>query len=1134
MDYNNNGFFSNTFLDKWMSSKVSTEERDRIGYFSYAFDMIKEDLVNIKEQSIINRFIEEDFFPALGYSEENVQLDGNIFKIYGEKEGKQEKVYTLKFIKKLNPFSMEFDKYQDLDVIEKAKEDDFKIAIITDGYNWRLYKADVANYFETYIEFDVKEYIEKEKEVPGIRILSKIIHGDALESPSKDEKLGIEVVFEESDAAIEKIEKELKGKMEDILSGIGLGFKDAIVEATGQEKIDEDTRKELYQDSITVLYRTLFIIYAESKGLLPLDNNEYAVNSIQKMIGEATIEGNFDEGIEFWEKLETVFSWIDKGHETANLTLKAYNGGLFDNKDRKILSKYKIKNRHWLKTLLKLSYYESKGKTTGKIDFRDLSTRSFGTLYEGILDYNMFIAEEELVKRVAKSKVSYIPLKETKAKKTEVIIEKGEIYLSEDALERKETGAYYTPEPIVEYIVKNTVDNKVDDALKKIEKEIIDIKSQLEETFNPQLRRGLEEELVERTMEGIRKEVLTLSILDNAMGSGHFLVNASYHLANKIFSFIHKYINYSYESEEEIFSYGYWKRMVVTHSIYGVDINSLAVQLGKLSLWLISASKDRPLSFIDHHIKCGNSLVGTDRNSIDETLGDNIGDDFNRRLFDSTVDTLMAEVDERLKELERMPEETAAEVHEKEVYYEEIQGKLTDIKTKWNIYLSMQLEDKKGVVNKDKYAGIVNSQVDQIENHYESEFQEWKKQSEEYQFFHWELEFPEVFNKENKGFDCIIGNPPYVLLQNTDISDEILEYFKKNYGVASYKVDLYNLFIEKSMRLIKNISFFSYIIPSNFVTNTFSKGFRSFLINKTNIQEICFIEGQVFNVGVNNCLLFLNKDISGSNVINFKKVDFTAFKIRVIEEEKKIQNSFEDLLSFPTSQKTENLIGKIEKESKKLLEIASVNFGMQLRNRKEFKEDVIDLSKEEHTVSEFHKKCFTGKNIKRYSLKYSNLMCYFNREAKKGGCWDEKAHFAKNKILVSQIGKNPEFAIDEYGYPVLNTAFMINLSVTDISSYYLLGVLNSKLIKFYWRSKFSDDRNLFPKIKGTYLKELPIKIGDTENQELIEKLVNRILENKELDNCVIDLEKKLDGYIYNLYDLTQEEIEIIESSLGDE
>ena len=490
-------------------------------------------------------------------------------------------------------------------------------------------------------------------------------------------------------------------------------------------------------------------------------------------------------------------------------------------KNRSYLGKYFISNKNWIKVLKKIAFYERGNKLVERIEFKDLSTRSFGTLYEGILDYNMFIAAEDMVKRIDKkgTKISYIPLNSTTAKKTDIIVKKGEIYLSEDAFERKETGAYYTPEPIVEYITSNTIDTKLNEILNKnreLIKELDELKEKINQEYESFLKEALQEKLYEKIISYIKENVLTISILDNAMGSGHFLVNAAYHIASKIYCFIHKYVDYNVlESEEKTYEFSYWLRKVIIHNIYGVDINNLAVQLGKLSLWLISASKDKPLSFLDHHLKCGNSLLGTTRKEIDETLGDNldITKSNNRTLFDITVKNLMDNLDTKYEKFEKMSENTAEEIHTKErFYYEEIQKELENVKVKWNIYLIKKINNKKGIVKKEEYDEIINSNLEELKNNY-------KKLFFYDNFFHWELEFPEVFMRNSEGFDCIIGNPPY----GAKIEQNIKKYFSNVFNSAKKQkdglentrgsLDTFSLFIDKSLNLLKKKSTFGYIVP---------------------------------------------------------------------------------------------------------------------------------------------------------------------------------------------------------------------------------------------------------------------------------------------------------------------------------
>jgi type I restriction-modification system DNA methylase subunit len=157
-------------------------------------------------------------------------------------------------------------------------------------------------------------------------------------------------------------------------------------------------------------------------------------------------------------------------------------------------------------------------------------------------------------------------------------------------MERKETGAYYTPEDVVEYIVNNTVGRK----LKELKEELALQRNELLDklSYEPveSYKKAFRNQIDEITMDFINNKILSLSIIDSAMGSGHFLVNAAYRVANEIVEII---CENSWENNDIIADITYWKRKVVENCIYGIDINGLSVALARLSLWLISASNDK-------------------------------------------------------------------------------------------------------------------------------------------------------------------------------------------------------------------------------------------------------------------------------------------------------------------------------------------------------------------------------------------------------------------------------------------------------------------------------------------------------------------------------------------------------------
>jgi len=189
-------------------------------------------------------------------------------------------------------------------------------------------------------------------------------------------------------------------------------------------------------------------------------------------------------------------------------------------------------------------------------------------------------------------------------------------------------------------------------------------------------------------------------------------------------------------------------------------------------------------------------------------------------------------------------------------------------------------------------------------------------------------------------------------------------------------------------------------------------------------------------------------------------------------------------------------LDRVQQEGVSLNKVADVNFGKQLRDRKKFLKDVI-LVPVSGKIPDKYNPCYTGEDITRYHVTWSRLACFDVEEARCGGCWDSAKQNATDKLLTRQIGLYPEFGLDLRGYQCLNTIFMVNVREEACDVRWLLGVLNSSLMRAYWTNRFYDQRRTFPKIKGTYLEELPIKLPKSKAEKTtskqIAKLVGEIL-----------------------------------------
>lgn len=542
------------------------------------------------------------------------------------------------------------------------------------------------------------------------------------------------------------------------------------------------------------------------------------------------------DGFEFWERLDTQLRlYVDR----------SYNGGLFDNKDKPILKEHRIANGRLTKCLVELSYNADKtGKYVEPIEYKDLSVRNLGSIYEGLLEYRLFIAEERMVQRKNKRKVKYLRAAEVRLQNADLknIIEKGEIYLSQDAIERKETGSYYTPEDVVEYIVENTVGKK----LNKIKNELLEQKKSLLEqlSYEPveSRKRMLQNQIDEITLDFINKKILSLSVIDSAMGSGHFLVNAAYRVANEIVEIIY---DNAWESDNDKLNAGvkYWIRKVVEDCIYGIDINGLAVALARLSLWLISATNDKALSFIDHHLKEGNSIIGTDRKHVEIK-------DSKYPLFGISYDVFMEPILTKYEQLKKVGSNTKADVLRQQEIYEGIKQDIKIAKKKYDYYLASQYVG--GIKDDIEYANLLMS--NNIKAFQHKDMQKLWDIAREKKFFHWELEFPEVFQRG--GFDIAIGNPPYVDVKEDDFKHTITESIRcKN---------LYAYMIENTINMISEFGHYGYIIPLSLLTSTSMYSIRRFIISSCSeswMSSYGIRPSKIFqNVDQRVCIIFGRKD----------------------------------------------------------------------------------------------------------------------------------------------------------------------------------------------------------------------------------------------------------------------------------
>mgnify|MGYP000953357217 FL=1 len=727
-------------------------------------------------------------------------------------------------------------RYYAYETVSAAKANGVDWAMLTNGYQWRIYNVKNISPYENYLEVNIENSMKNGNTPDEAFSLFHLFFNASTYYRNESGELFIEGIKDKSDETAEQVEDLLRGKAEEILKDICYGFK----ETMGYESYDRATCRMIYQDAITLLFRMLFFGYAESRGLLPrqVGDMEYKQNSFFKLCEEA--KNTLNAGKAYESKND--FDFYNRLDEHLRIYVdQTYNGGLFSNNDKPILREYKVANGWMMKCLAEIAYKKDKKTNvySEKIEYKDLSVRNLGSIYEGLLEFNLFIAEEEMVKRTTKNKTQYLKTSTLTLKKADEpnIIKIGDIYLSQDATERKDTGSYYTPEDVVEYIVSNTVGKKLEEL--KSELGILLRRSYEEIAIEPTEsgRKRIQKQIDEETLNFIENKILSLSIIDSAMGSGHFLVNAAYKVANGI---VEIWGQNNWETEEEIHvDVGYWKRKVVENCIYGIDINPLAVTLTKLSLWLISADNDKALSFIDHHLKEGNSIIGTDRYHV-KTSGET------GPIFDVSYEKYIAPVKSKYAELNRVGSLTKEDVERQKEIYNDIQTMLEVIKKKYDYFLASQYTG--GIKDEVRFGELLRSK--DIKDFAQEEMDDLWQLAKEKKFFHWELEFPEILL--DGGFDIAIGNPPYVEVQETEF-----EYL----NLASIKSkNLYSYMIENNLAKLNYKGFYGFIIPLSLITSPKMESIKDYIIDESSkiwVNSYGIRPGKIFkNVDQRICIIY--------------------------------------------------------------------------------------------------------------------------------------------------------------------------------------------------------------------------------------------------------------------------------------
>lgn len=666
---------------------------------------------------------------------------------------------------------------------------------------------------------------------------------------------------------------------EDVLPRLATG----IAEARSLDNPSAEDLRATHGMALSMLFRMLFISYAEDRDLLPYQENDaYATIALKRMASQwAEEEPEFDENsTELWVQVQNITTAIHDGSEEYGVP--AYGGTPFSedadvSPNGALLSTVELSDDVFGPVLFSLILDDSDDEEgIGPIDFRELSVREFGTIYEGLLESELGRATENLT---TDRKGYYRPAGED----DDITIEVGGYYLHNSG-QRKSSASYYTKDFAVEHLLDRSLEPALDDHFARIEE--METDAEKSDAF------------------------FDFMIADISMGSGHFLVSAVDRIEKRMSTYLdanplegvrtelNRLWNMAAESlmksvrETGINQPMLLRRQIARRCIYGVDLNPTAVELSRVSIWIHTFVPGLPLSFLDWHLRQGNSVVGiATQNEAWNLINLPSSVQFNLTGFIHDLEGRMNEIMEMMLLIARQSDASIQEIEDAREAYREAFVHLSPWEALMNVLTASRInpevmEQRGNVINawSAEPEAILNSQI----------LANAREVLEGLDVFHHQVMFPEVMWRENPGFDVIVGNPPWEeamieeddfwtrhipLLQGMpqhqrdtlthqlrttreDLVNEFREEQRFNEklrrvllggdfpGMGTGDPDLYKAFCHRFLQLIRDSGRIGVVLPRGAFVTKGSADFRRNLISNYTVLELVTVfnrSGWVFD-----------------------------------------------------------------------------------------------------------------------------------------------------------------------------------------------------------------------------------------------------------------------------------------------
>ncbi len=607
--------------------------------------------------------------------------------------------------------------------------------LVTNGRILRLLRDCSYIRRQAYIEFDLQAMLEEQR-FQDFAALYRLLHRTRL--PRTDEGAAdclLEKYYAHSIEQGGRVRDHLRDGVEQCILRLANGFlrhptSDELRRRVAPDCSDNDriTPEDFYRQLLRLVYRFLFLLVSEDRGLLstdPLYREHYGVARLRRLLDN---RASFTDHDDLWQSLRVL--WFLLNNDTrqplfndqpmaAALGLPVLNGELFAGQP---LDNASISNYDLLDGFFYLAKYEAaRGASWQRVNYSALDVEELGSVYESLLEFH------PAVQRDAAGRLTF-----------DLVVE---------GRERRSTGSHYTPPELVAPLIQHALEPVLADRLRAA-----------------------------NTPRQKEAAILALKVCDPACGSGHFLLAAARRLGKELARVRAGEDEPAPERVREAI------RDVVTHCIHGVDKNPLAVELCRVALWLECHESGKPLTFLDHRIRCGDSLVGVfhlaalaegvpdeafkpvgsdDRTAAREAKRHNAGERRHALLNVPFADQL-ADLGRRLADLDQLPEDTIEQVRTKADACREVEARpeFRRLKAACDVWTAAFFQPFPAPAGQSLTTSHVRTALTDGELH-DPRLDGFAFQAGlERRFFHWPLAFPDVF--AGGGFDAILGNPPFM------------------------------------------------------------------------------------------------------------------------------------------------------------------------------------------------------------------------------------------------------------------------------------------------------------------------------------------------------------------------------------